>query len=210
MRIDSAVSLLSLLVALAATPAISQEATASGSRIPHPVITNISVTEGADGIDVEVTFSQLVQAEVNTLEHPDRLVFDFPGCELSHPGQRLAVNRGSVLAVRAAAFSAAPPIARVVIDLRSAQEHEETYAGNKLTIKLRTKGNVQPMVPASGGNNPAPNNQPSPPKSARADRPAPKSSEGTPPKPIVQPHRWLRARQPSSLTPTPCSTKPDP
>lgn len=210
MRIDSAISLLSLLVILAAIPAISQEATASGSRIPHPVITNISVTEGADSIDVEVTFSQLVQAEVNTLEHPDRLVFDFPGCELSHPGQRLAVNRGPVLSVRAAAFSTAPPIARVVIDLRSALEHVETYAGNKLIIKLRTKGNVQPLVSGSRGNTPTPNSQP-PPKSAReSSRLAPKSSEGTRPSQLRSRQRWLRARQPSRSMPTPFSTKRDP
>jgi len=164
-----------LLVGLAAFPAISQEAASPRSRNSHSVITAISVAERADSIDVEVTFSKLVQPKVSRLEHPDRLVFDFPGCELAHPSQRLVVNRGSVLAVRASEFSAAPPIARVVIDLRSAQDHGEAYVGNKLVIKLHLTGGARRLAPASGGITPAADIQPLAPQS---DRTAPKSSDG--------------------------------
>ncbi len=82
-----------LLAGLALTPAISQDTSDPRSQNSHPVITKISVAESGDRVDVEVAFSQLVQPEVSRLEHPDRLVFDFPGCELADPGQRFVVNQ---------------------------------------------------------------------------------------------------------------------
>ncbi len=188
MRIDSVVSLLLLLAGLTATPATSQDATGHRSRDSYPVIITISVAERADGVEVEVTFSKLVQAEVSTLKHPDRLVFDFRGCELAHPGQRMTVNRGSVLAVSTAAIGIAPPIARVAIDLGSAQDHEETYVANKLVIKLHSTGDARRLAPASGGNTPTADSQPIAPKSnQRSDRAAPKSSDGALPRPSAQP-----------------------
>lgn len=99
-----------------------------------------------------VTFSKVVHAEVSTVEHPSRLVFDFPGCELARPGQRLVVNRGPVLAVRAAAFSVAPLVARVVIDLKSVPDHEESYTENQLVIHIGATWNAWDSVPGSGEN----------------------------------------------------------
>jgi TPR repeat protein len=189
MSIDSIPFLLFLWAALAAAPAVSEDAAAPKPDDSHPVITSISVAESAEGAAVEVTFNQLVRAKVSTLDHPDRLVLDFPGCELAHPNQRLTVNRGSVVAVRAAEFSVAPPVARIVIDLTSAQDHDETYVGNKLLIKLRPKlkatGKAPRPAPATAGNKPATNSPPGTPKAdreadrtsdRRSDRAAPKSS----------------------------------
>ena len=170
MRVDSVICLAMFLASLAARPAVSQDAASSGS---HPAIISVSLAEHADNIEVEVTLSKPVQADVSTLEHPDRLVFDFPGFELTHPGERLVVNRGSVIAVRTAAFSSVPAIARVVIDLRSPLDHEEAYLGNKLVIKLHLSGGQLPAQ-ASGRENLAASNRPSPP---RADRALLKSSD---------------------------------
>jgi TPR repeat protein len=142
-----------LILAVAAAPAASQDTASSGARNSHSIITGVSVVQLADGVDVEVTSSAPVHADLTVLEHPDRLVFDFPGCELAHAGQRLAVNRGSVIAVRAAEFSSAPPVARVVIDLKSALGHEESYAGNKLVIKLHlAAGDLTPAATRAPNN----------------------------------------------------------
>jgi TPR repeat protein len=157
MRIDSAATLILLLASLAPT-SFPQDALSPAPR--NSVITNVSFAESTDSLEVEITFTQLVRAEVNTLEHPDRLVFDFPGCVLAHPRQRLVVNRGSVTTVRAAEFSVTPPIARVVIDLRSAQDHEEAYVGNKVVIKLRSTERARRAGPTSGGNNSMADSQP--------------------------------------------------
>jgi len=212
MRIDSAVSIMFLVVGLAAGPAISQDTGGVGSRNSHSVISAISVAEHADSVDVEVTFSELVQPEVSRLEHPDRLVFDFPGCELAGPSQRFVVNRGPVLAVSTAALSVASPIARVVVELRSAQNRERAIAGNRLvvnlnsignnlTIELGANGGSQRSALASGGNKPAAKSQPLVPKSAEVVKPmpsappvvlgpervAPKSAEVVAPMPSVPP-----------------------
>jgi len=187
MRIDSALSLMFLVVGLAAPLGISQDTAGPGSRNTPSVITAISVAEHTDSVDVEVTFTTPVQAKVRAFEHPDRLVFDFPSCELAR-AERLVVNRGSVLAVRASEFSLAPPIARVVIDLRSPQDHEETYVGNKLVIKLDSTGGVRRLGPVSRAINPAANLQPLAPESSRgSDRAAPKSSDDASPMPSAQP-----------------------
>jgi len=188
MRIDPRASLLFLLVGWAAPPAISQDTAGEGSRNSHSVISAISIAEHADSVDVEVTFSKLVQPEVSRLEHPDRLVFDFPGCELAHPGQRLVVNRGSVLAVSSAALGVASPVARVIVELASAQSRGQAIAGNKLVVNLSSIGNkliIELSAPggarrpelASGGNKPAASSQPL----------APKSGEVVPPMPSVPP-----------------------
>ena len=141
MRIDSAVTFILVLAGLAAPPAISQDAAGLGAPGSRPLITSVSVAEASDRIYVEVAFTELIQPEVSRLEHPDRLVFDFPGCDLSSPGQRFVVNSGSVVAVRTAAVGVESPIARVVIELRSAQTRERATAGTKLVVGLSSTGN---------------------------------------------------------------------
>jgi uncharacterized protein len=188
-RIDSTVSILFLWAGLAATPAMSQPTPASENL--HPAITNISFAERADGVDVEVAFSTLaqpVQPEISTLEHPDRLIFDFPGCDLAPTVQRLMINRGPVRTVRAAQFSLAPLIARVVIDLQSVPDHEQKYVGDKLVITLHsqpnTDGGASPSAPVSPENTPTANRPPLPPKSDRATL---KSPDSVFPKPLPTP-----------------------
>jgi TPR repeat protein len=176
MRVDSVICLAILLASLAERPALSQDANHPGSR---PQIVSVSVAERADSVDVEVTLSRPVQADISTLEHPDRLVFDFPGSELTHPAQRQVVNRGPVIAVRTAVFSSVPAIARLVIDLRSPLDHEDVYVGNKLVIKLHLSEGPRLPVQAGERKNLATKNQASPPG---IDRPPVKSSDDSHPR----------------------------
>jgi TPR repeat protein len=178
-----------LLAGWAAPAAISQDTASPGSRNSHPVISAISIAEHADSVDVEVKFSKLVQPEVSRLEHPDRLVFDFPGCGLAGADQRFAVKIGPALAVSTSALGVASPVARVVIELRSVQSRELAIAVNKLVVNLSSIGNnliiqlgenrgAQSSALPSGENNPTANSQPL----------APKSAEVVPPMPSVPPH----------------------
>ena len=197
-----------LLAGLAAPPAIAQDAAASGSRNSTCIISAISVAEHADSVDVEVAFNELVQPEVSRLEHPDRLVFDFPGCELAGPGQRFVVNRGPVLAVSSAALEVASPIARVVVELRSAQSRERAIAGHKLVVSLSSSGNNlvieldanggsrRPAL-AGGGNEPAANSLPLPPKSAAVVEPVPSAA------PVVPGDDRAAPRTAEAVAPTP-------
>jgi TPR repeat protein len=213
MRTDAAVSLIFLVAGVAATLAVSQD-TAAPPRNSRSSITSVSVAETGNGVDVEVAFSHLVQPEVSRLEHPDRLIFDFPGCGLAGPGQRFVVNRGPVIAVRSE--PAGPAVsARVIVELRSepksAQDRERALSGNKLVvnlgsagnnllIELGTNGGAPHPASASAGSKPAANSQPLAPKSEdalpstptapplvlRSDRLA-LSSTAPPPKPKVLP-----------------------
>lgn len=178
----SAVSVVLLLCCLAAPPCFSQDDSVPGSRESHCVITSISVAEHPHAIDVEVTFTKPVQAQVSAVEHPDRLVFDFPECALAHPGQRMVVNSGAVLAVRASEFSSAPLISRVVIDLTSAQNHEESYVGNKLVIKLDSTEDIRSPSRVDRAIDPGAKVRPLPPKSDGPPVPAAVSSSGAPSK----------------------------
>ncbi|MGD0824437.1 MAG: AMIN domain-containing protein [Terriglobales bacterium] len=206
MRIDAAVSLIFLAAVLAAPRAASQDAAGLASSNSRPAITSVSVAEGVDGVDVEVAFSELVQPEVSRLQHPDRLVFDFPGCKLAGPGQRFVVNRGPVIAVSSETAGAG---ARVIVELRSeprsTQNSERAAAANKLVVNLSSVGNnliielggnrdkPRPAL-ASAGTKPALNSQP----------PAPKSTAMTPPMPAAPPLVLKSDRltfEPSVVTP---------
>lgn len=109
MRVDSVICLAMFLASLAARPAVSQDSASSGS---HPAIISVSLAEHADSIEVEVTLSKPVQADVSTLEHPDRLVFDFPGFELTHPGERLVVAASAPARQPASGYYRSPAFAR--------------------------------------------------------------------------------------------------
>ncbi len=187
MRTDAAVSLIFIAAGMAATLAVAQDTAPPPSRNSRSSITSVSVAETADGVDVKVAFSELVQPEVSRFEHPDRLVFDFPGCGLAGTGQRFVVNRGPVIAVRTETVGAASN-ARVIVELRSeprsAQDRERAIAGNKLVVNLGSVGNnllielsanggKDRTAPASAASKPAANSQPLAPKSADVVPPMP-------------------------------------
>ncbi|MGC2321924.1 MAG: AMIN domain-containing protein, partial [Terriglobales bacterium] len=102
----------------------------------NAVISTIAVRSTPDAVIVEITSSKLVSPEIQTLSNPERLVFDFPGCQLLHPSEYIAVNRGPVLAVRASVFRLDPPAARVVVDLKQPRKYDLQYSGNTLRIKI--------------------------------------------------------------------------
>ncbi|MFZ0418517.1 MAG: AMIN domain-containing protein [Candidatus Sulfotelmatobacter sp.] len=175
MRIDSAFLL--LLLSLVATRAPAQDAATPTEPNSPSLISSITADERATAVAIEVTFSHLVRPQVSTLEHPDRLLFEFPGCHLAGPPQRLAVNRGSLLTVRSAQFSVTPPVVRIVIDLKSPQDHEEEYVGNKLIIKFNIPGPELPSPPASAEKKAIqPPVRPAPPVPESSNPPVPTSS----------------------------------
>jgi hypothetical protein len=163
MRISSAVIVILVLARWVSSPAVAQNAARLGSLSSRPAITSVSVADGPGRVDVEVAFTALVQPEVSRLEHPDRLVFDFPGCDLAGPGQRFVVNNGSVVAVNTATVGALLN-ARVVIELRSevrpetraksgsARGHQRETSRNKLIVSLSSNGNNLTIKLSETGN----------------------------------------------------------
>jgi len=62
-------------------------------------------------------------------------VFDFPGFKLQ-ANERIPVNHGPVLNLRAALFQSDPPITRIVVDLKEPVLFDVKSAGNKVVIEV--------------------------------------------------------------------------
>ena len=190
MRIDSAISLIFVFVSLTALPGASQNKNVAEAR-SHSTINSVVVAERGEAVEVEITFTELVQPAVRRLEHPDRLVFDFAGCELAELGQRFSVQRGSIVAVSTEVSGVARPVASVIVELGSAQSHEQASAGklvvslssdgNKLIIELGSAASAASRAPASRADKPAAQK----PAAASVNPAPPKSAEVAPPMPAM-------------------------
>jgi TPR repeat protein len=99
-------------------------------------ISRISIAKDGQALTIEVSTSSPAVPDTQRLEHPDRLVFDFPGFVLQGPAQRLSVNRGPVTTVRASLFQANPPLSRIVLDLKEPANVELQPMEDKVLIRV--------------------------------------------------------------------------
>ena len=67
---------------------------------------------------------------------PDRLVLDFPNALPGSDLHNQTINRGGVNGIRVGLFSQNPPVTRVVIDLKSAQQYRIYPSGKTVLVKL--------------------------------------------------------------------------
>jgi uncharacterized protein len=195
MRIGPVISLFFVSVSWAAFSGASQNTNVGGAN-SYSTINKVVVTERGEVVDVEITFTELVQPAVRRLEHPDRLVFDFAECEMAELGQRFNVQRGSIVAVSTEVSGVARPVASVIVELGSTQSHERAAAGklvvslssdgNKLMIELGSAASSTSRTPANREQNPAAQKAPAASSSDRVlDQEPPKSAEMAPPMPAM-------------------------
>ena len=76
------------------------------------------------------------------LQEPDRLVIDFHNTVFRSDTNRIDVDRGNMLRVRASQFEVNPNISRVVIDLTSPSGYSIDYDGDAKQIKIRTVNTI--------------------------------------------------------------------
>src|SRR5882762_1665753 len=139
MRRSAATRTIAFCAMLGLAPVVGQDS------IPKPTdaassrgtIRDILVGSDNEGLTIEVTTDAPIIPEAARLEHPDRLVFDFPGFRLAGPNRRTPVNNGPIVAVRASLFRSSPPMSRIVIDLKEPLKPELRSEGNKLSIRVR-------------------------------------------------------------------------
>lgn len=118
----------------AAEPAPAKTAAQSG-RINH--ISNITVAQGKESLNVEVSGDGSLTARAMKLTRPDRIVLDIADSVLQGRSREIPVNSGDIKDVRAAHYQSAPPTTRIVVDLTNMHDFEVVPAGNKLTLKLK-------------------------------------------------------------------------
>lgn len=97
---------------------------------------SIKVLGGKDTVEIEVEASEQIVPQSQILTGPDRLVIDFPNAVPSNQVRSQSVDRGEVKAVRVGLFQAKPPIARIVLDLKSAQSYQIFPSGRTVVIKV--------------------------------------------------------------------------
>lgn len=101
-------------------------------------VSQVTVTPGGSGIDIEITTTRSVPMRSQVVTGPDRLILDFPD---ALPGRDLhdqSINSGQVKGVRVGLFAHNPPVTRVVIDLKSAQPYRIYPSGTTVIVKLLT------------------------------------------------------------------------
>jgi type IV pilus assembly protein PilQ len=112
-------------------------------------ISNIAVTRGKDGINIEVTGNTSIVAKTMKLTHPDRIVVDIPNSVLQGRSREIPVNSSDVKEVRAAHYQTEPPTTRIVVDLTVMREFELIPAGNKLMLKVKNADVAPQSLPAA-------------------------------------------------------------
>lgn len=108
---------------------------AQSGRINH--ISSITVAQGKESLNVEVSGDGSLTARAMKLTRPNRIVLDIADSVLQGHSREIPVNSGDIKDVRAARYQSAPPTTRIVVDLTNMHDFEIVPAGNKLTLKLK-------------------------------------------------------------------------
>ncbi len=99
-------------------------------------IRRVSVLASTNGTELEIATADPVTPNVQMITGPDRLVIDFPNATPASTLHNLPVGRGEVTGVRVGLFSAAPPVTRIVVDLKMPQTYQIFPSHNSVIVKL--------------------------------------------------------------------------
>jgi type IV pilus assembly protein PilQ len=192
-------------------PAMPASAAAPSAAGAPSLVRDVNVVRAGDGIQVEISGTAPMQPKTLKLTRPDRIVVDLPNAETA--GQKnVSVNSGDVIAVRMGQFQAAPPVTRIVVDLKSPMEFEVSQNGNKVVVNLKssTTAKSSPATAPKLTAAPAKMNAEQKPESKPAQKPqqnmAVKAVSATE-KPVTMPAPAKLAASPSTPAPVKSAAK---
>jgi type IV pilus assembly protein PilQ len=170
----------------AIAPARSDVATASSIRktVVATRIREISVAQGSDALNIEISGSGPMTARTMKLTHPDRVVVDIPNSVLQGRAREIPVNSSDVKTVRAARFQEGTT--RVVVDMAQMRDFQVVPEGNKLVVRLAQSSTAKPVPPpamkesvvtADAASQPAKQTAPSEPSVSTAAKTSTKTGE---------------------------------
>ncbi len=84
-------------------------------------VRTVKVLGSNDVVELEVEASDRIVPQTQVLSGPDRLVIDFPNSRPTDQVRSQSVDRGEVKDVRVGLFQSNPPVTRLVVDLKTAQ-----------------------------------------------------------------------------------------
>ncbi|MBV8520409.1 MAG: type IV pilus secretin PilQ [Acidobacteria bacterium] len=186
-------------------PAVEvSEPVAHAEEIPLPRARNVrGIDAQARGgaVEVRITADGTMKYKAFRLENPSRLVIDLDGVKNGVAKSAVAVDDDVVKRVRVGQFQAAPPVARVVIDLAHRTEYSLREDGDALLVNfggnavaeappvethvaetpaVETPVKTEPVAPAPAASTVSVVAQtPAPPTPARVEAPAPKPAVET-------------------------------
>jgi type IV pilus assembly protein PilQ len=129
------------------TPAPKPSAKTASANVPEGMgsIRNIAVSHGASGLEVQIHGA--TSAKAMKLSNPDRIVLDFENSVPAVRTKNILVNSPELKDIRVGQFQNDPPVTRVVMDLKAAQEFDLVPGNGMLTVKFHgSAANSQPDV----------------------------------------------------------------
>ncbi|HEY6331500.1 MAG TPA: AMIN domain-containing protein, partial [Blastocatellia bacterium] len=111
-------------------------ASVDSSPARYAKIEHADLTLQPNGLTIEIALSAPYLPQGVALTNPYRLVFDFPGFTLPAGNRQMLINNGPIRRFRAALFQSAPPVSRIVIDLREPVNFDVKSVGNKVVIEV--------------------------------------------------------------------------
>src|ERR1700741_5116493 len=107
-------------------------------------IRHVGVASSGGVTEIRIETSKRVMPLTQVLTDPDRLVIDFPDALPVAELHNVAAHQGEVKGVRASLLTAKPPMTRVVIDLKAAQDFRLVPSATSVTVRLL--GNAPPLI----------------------------------------------------------------
>src|SRR6266576_912366 len=121
---------LHLILALVAT-VFAQNAAGQTAEIRQ-----VSVGLNGDNVTIDVNLTEAVIPTVIIADNPDRLVLQLPNTAAPAKQQAVTVNQNGVKGVRVGLNQAAPPVARVVVDLNTIHPYQLAMNGSTITLTV--------------------------------------------------------------------------
>ena len=116
-------------------------------------VRSVKVLGSNDVVELEVEATDRIVPETQILSGPDRLVIDFPNSRPSDQVRSQSVDRGEVKDIRVGLFKSNPPVTRLVVDLKTAQNFQVFPNGRTVMIKVvGMDARSTSIAQASGGN----------------------------------------------------------
>jgi len=134
-------------------PAVSPAPASGALRV-----TDVAFQRDGTGGRITVEADGAMEYKVREFVYPDRLAIDIENAIFVPVKEELALEHPSIVSVRAAQFSARPPVARVVITLKRKMNYFVSRSATGLIIDVNTQAALRRHVvaidPGHGGRDP--------------------------------------------------------
>jgi len=136
----------------APAPSIPTPPPAITSKQPPASVKSVQIVHDKIGAAIEIMTSRPVPPALQTLPSPPRLLVDLPNANVAvkDKDRRIAGAQGEEFAaIRVDQFQVTPPVTRLVVDLRAANQYTWDAAGNRLMIRVKPPEPPKPQPVAA-------------------------------------------------------------